>query len=222
MTDNKSVFHKTAGDTPVRSSVDEFLDSMKAGPAAGGQGRLIFALDATASRQPTWDMACSLQAQMFKEAASIGGLSVQLAYYRGESECRTSRWISNPAQLSLLMERLDCRAGITQIGKILAHTKRETTILPVSALVFAGDAMEENIDSLVTEARELGRLKVPAFMFQEGHAGSTEQAFRSIAEAKRGCVQPLRCWCCQTAGRAFESRGTVCRGRKSSSRGTEG
>jgi hypothetical protein len=186
MTDAKSVFHNTTDNAPARSSVDEFLDSMKAGPATGGQGRLIFALDATASRQPTWDMACKLQADMFREVAAIGGLSVQLAYYRGESECRTSRWVSNPAQLSRLMERLDCRAGITQIGKILTHAKRKTVILPVSALVFVGDAIEENIDSLVIEARELGRLKVPAFMFQESHTSSTEQAFRSIAEATGG------------------------------------
>ena len=37
---------------------------------AGAKGRLIFALDATMSRQPTWDMACTLQADMFREAAS--------------------------------------------------------------------------------------------------------------------------------------------------------
>ena len=54
-----------------------------AGPAAGQRGRLIFALDATMSRQPLWDTACRLQADMFDEAAGIGGLDVQLAYYRG-------------------------------------------------------------------------------------------------------------------------------------------
>ena len=36
---------------------------------AGERGRLIFALDATMSRQPTWDQACRLQAEMFREAA---------------------------------------------------------------------------------------------------------------------------------------------------------
>jgi hypothetical protein len=42
------------------------------------RGRLIFALDATASREPTWDMAAQLQASMFEQAAMIGGLDVQL------------------------------------------------------------------------------------------------------------------------------------------------
>ena len=58
---------------------------MRSGPprTAGQRGRLIFALDATMSRQPTWDTACRLQADMFREAAAIGGLDVQLLYFRG-------------------------------------------------------------------------------------------------------------------------------------------
>jgi hypothetical protein len=84
---------------------------------------LIFALDATASRQPTWDTACQLQADMFREA--IGGLDVQLIYYRGRSECQGSQWVSQPERLAALMERIDCRTGFTQIGKVLAHTKQE-------------------------------------------------------------------------------------------------
>ena len=63
------------------------------GPATGTglRGRLIFALDATMSRQPLWDTACKLQADMFREAAAIGGLDVQLVYYRSLAECRASR-----------------------------------------------------------------------------------------------------------------------------------
>jgi hypothetical protein len=44
------------------------------------RGRLIFTLDATASRESTWDMAAQLQASMFEEAAKAGGLDVQLVY----------------------------------------------------------------------------------------------------------------------------------------------
>ena len=50
---------------------------------AGANGRLVFALDATMSRQPTWDMACALQADMFREAGSLGSLDIRLVYYRG-------------------------------------------------------------------------------------------------------------------------------------------
>jgi hypothetical protein len=114
------------------AEADAYLASIRqrrSTASAVGTGRLIFALDATASRQPTWDMACQLQAKMFEEVKAIGGLSVQLTYYRGLDECRASKWISQPEHLAGLMERIDCRMGHTQIGKILAHTKRETQLL---------------------------------------------------------------------------------------------
>src|SRR3982074_3149100 len=74
----------------ARSEIDAFLAQVKGlAPSTqpGKRGRLIFALDATMSRQPMWDTACRLQADMFREAAAIGGLDVQLVYYRGLSEC---------------------------------------------------------------------------------------------------------------------------------------
>lgn len=152
----------------------------------GGRGRLIFALDATMSRQPTWDQACRLQADMFTEAAAIGGLDVQLAYYRGLSECRASRWASDARMLGGLMEKIDCRGGHTQIGRILAHAKRESETKKVQALVFVGDAMEEALDDLCASAGELGLRGIPAFMFQEGSDPVAERAFREIARLTRG------------------------------------
>jgi hypothetical protein len=107
-------------------------------------------------------------------------------YYRGLSECRSSRWVSQAEQLARLMERIDCRGGRTQIGKVIAHAKRETGLLRVSAVVFVGDAMEENVDDLAHGAGELGRLKVPMFVFQEGRAHDVEQAFRELARLSGG------------------------------------
>ena len=173
----------------TRGEVDAFLDRVRAlGPAAqsGQRGRLIFALDATMSRQPTWDTACRLQADMFRETAAIGGLDVQLVYYRGFGECRASHWVSQTAHLADLMSRIDCRGGNTQIGKVLAHARRETNEAKVQALVFVGDAMEEPIDELCAAAGELGLLGVPAFVFQEGADALAEQALREIARLTRG------------------------------------
>jgi hypothetical protein len=172
-----------------RAEIDAFLKQVKslgaAGPS-GQRGRLIFALDATMSRQPMWDTACSLQADMFRETSAIGGLDVQLLYYRGLAECRASRWVSDARQLGGLMEKIDCRGGHTQIGKILAHARRENEAKKVQALVFVGDAMEEPIDDLCAAAGQLGLLGVPAFVFQEGHDAVAEQAFREIARLSRG------------------------------------
>ena len=173
---------------PARSEVDAFLTELKGRTTTtvGTRGRLVFALDATASRQPTWDTACELQAEMFREVATIGGLDMQLVHYRGLGECRASRWISHPDQLAKTMSQIMCEAGHTQIEKLLIHAKKETKLLQVNALVFVGDAMEENPDALIHEASELGRLKVPAFMFQEGRDREVEQVFRDIAQVTHG------------------------------------
>ncbi|MBX9774701.1 MAG: VWA domain-containing protein [Xanthobacteraceae bacterium] len=172
-----------------RGEIDAFLSKVKSlGPAvtAGGRGRLIFALDATMSRQPLWDTACKLQGDMFREAAAIGGLDVQLVYYRGMAECGASAWVSQAERLAELMTRIDCRGGHTQIGKVLSHARSETERRKVQALVFVGDAMEEKIDDLCKAAGELGLLGVPAFMFQEGYDAVAEQAFREIARLTKG------------------------------------
>ncbi len=169
-----------------RAEIDAFLNQVKTlGPTAE-RGRLIFALDATMSRQPTWDTACKLQADMFREAAAIGGLDIQLVYYRGLAECRSSPWIAEPQRLGALMTRIDCRGGHTQIGKVLAHARREHDRQKIAALVFVGDAMEEALDDLCAAAGELGLRNVKAFMFQEGYDPVCEQAFREIARLTGG------------------------------------
>ena len=173
----------------VRPEVAAFLDQVKSlGPAvaAGKRGRLVFALDATMSRQPAWDTACALQADMFKEAASVGGLDIQLVYFRGLNECGASQWVADSGKLAALMSRIDCRGGHTQIGKVLHHARKENEARRVQALVFVGDAMEEKIDDLCAYAGDLGLRGVPVFMFQEGSDPVAEHAYREIARLSRG------------------------------------
>ncbi|MCY6380659.1 VWA domain-containing protein [Hoeflea prorocentri] len=171
-----------------QGDIAHFLDAARsiARPAGGESGRLIFALDATMSRQPTWDAACMLQSEMFNAVGRAGGLNVQLVYFRGFGECRASKWVADTTQLRDLMVRIDCRGGHTQIAKILKHARDETVRKPVSALVFIGDAMEENIDRLCQLAGELGMRKVPCFMFQEGGDVAANTAFREIARLSGG------------------------------------
>src|ERR1700674_514356 len=145
----------------ARPEIESFIERVRAlGPASthGKRGRLIFALDATMSRQPTWDSACALQADMFREAASAGGLDIQLVYFRGLGECRASGWVAGTEKLGELMSCIDCRGGHTQIGKVLSHARQEHAKQKVQALVFVGDAMEESIDDLCASAGELGIL----------------------------------------------------------------
>jgi hypothetical protein len=152
----------------------------------GSRGRLIFAMDATASREPSWDRACQIQGDMFSETSFLGGLAVQLLYYRGYRQCRASKWAINPAELLRFMTSVRCLGGATQIEKILKHTIRENDKKKVNALIFIGDAMEENIDLLCHQAGELGLLKVPVFIFHEGGEQIAERAFRQIARLSGG------------------------------------
>jgi hypothetical protein len=180
--------------TSSRVDVDAFLGQIRSlDPLvkASERGRLIFALDATMSRQPTWDQACQLQAEMFREAASVGGLDLQLVYYRGLTECRASGWVADPKRFGELMSRIDCRGGQTQIAKVLAHAQRENDRSKVGALVFIGDAVEENLDDLCSGAGELGLRSIPALLFQEGGDPVCEQAFREIARLSRGAYCPF-------------------------------
>jgi hypothetical protein len=191
MPNDKPVQTQNSPDAIATSAdVDAFLANIRQSRSAA-TGRLIFALDATASREPTWDSACRLQAEMFREVGGIGALNIQLLYYRGLSECKASRWTSRSDELLRLMERIMCHAGTTQIGKVLAHAKKETQLLKVAALVFVGDALEEEPDDLIPAASELGRLGVPAFMFQEGKNGTVEEVFRQIASYSHGAYCPF-------------------------------
>ena len=176
---------------PAASSsadVAAFIEKMKtlAPTASSGRGRLVFAMDATMSRQPTWDMALGLQAEMFHAVKAIGGLDVQLVYFRGAGECRASRWVADPDQLAHLMTSVSCQGGFTQIEKVLSHARTETAKRRVSALVYVGDCMEEEIDVLSGRAGELALLGVPVFLFQEGDNRQASTAFAEIGRLTKG------------------------------------
>lgn len=178
----------TPADASSRSEIEAFLQRARTlAPDTGGKrGRLMFALDATMSRQPTWDRACQIQAEMFEEAGKVGGLDVQLVYFRGFGECRASKWVSDPQRLAEMMTRIDCRGGLTQIGKVLSRAVDEAKRGSVQALVYIGDAMEEDVDRLCQRAGELGLLKVPVFAFQERRDPAASAAFREIARLSGG------------------------------------
>ena len=173
----------------TKDDVAAFLQKVSEAPApkqSEERGRLIFAMDATASREPTWDQACQIHGEMFNETATLGGLEVQLVFYRGFGECRSSKWAPNAKALLCLMTGVRCRGGQTQIAKVLDHAKREADKRKVNALVFVGDALEEDIDRVCHKAGELGLLGVPMFLFHEGADPIAERGFRELARLTSG------------------------------------
>jgi hypothetical protein len=175
---------------PLRrdAAVDAFLEAARRAPVpqSATRGRLIFALDATMSRQAMWDLAQGLQAQMFKVAADLGGLDVQLVYYRGFNECRASSFVSGGQGLAALMSKIAVRSGTTQIVKVLRHAGNEARRAKVGALVFVGDAFEEAAEAAYAAAGELALAGVKAFMFQEVENPIAARAFAEIARLTGG------------------------------------
>ena len=162
-------------------TVEQFLNTRKLTSIGG---RLLFGIDATASRQESWNVACKSQADMFREAGD--GLSVSLVYFRGDDECKATPWVTSAEALVRSMRKIEVLTGMTQIGKILRHALREHEQAPVQCLIYVGDAMEESIDELSGLATKLGAQKLPAYMFQEGEDDDVERAFRLIAKKSGG------------------------------------
>ncbi len=214
-----------AGTPGAKADIDRFIAAASQTPAASGRGRLIFALDATMSRQPTWDLAQGLQARMFETAAAHGGLEVQLVYYRGFRECKASRFLTGGRELGALMTGISVEAGHTQIGKVLRHTLDEARRSPVRALIFIGDALEEKADGLADLAGQLGLLGVKAFVFQEGTDRAVERAFRQIALLSGGAYAtfdagaPQRLAALLSAVAAYASGGRLALEAEARSRG---
>ncbi|MCA1300371.1 VWA domain-containing protein [Stappia indica] len=177
---------EAGGGQSSRRDISAFLNEARQTRPLADAGRLVIALDATMSRQPTWDRACAIQGEMFTAAGAVGRLTMQLVYFRGFGECAASKWVADARSLAALMTRIDCRGGQTQIRKVLRHTIDETRRKKVQALVYIGDCVEESIDDLCARAGELGLLGVPAFIFQEGGDAHARVAFQEIARLTKG------------------------------------
>jgi hypothetical protein len=161
----------------IRPAVEAALKKL-----AAVKPRVAFIVDATASRQSTWDLAAKLQAEMFSTAADAG-LEMQLTYFGGHSTLATSPWLANPIAIRTMMERVTCRSGHTQIARALRHVKAEHTRHPIAAAVLVGDMHEEVAGDIHLDAQNL---HVPTFTFLEGDDQPTARLFQRIAELTHG------------------------------------
>jgi hypothetical protein len=171
------------------SAVDAFVREVGKLPTTRtgkSRGRLLFAMDATASREPTWDQACTLQGEMFVAAEGLGGLDVRLAFYRGFDEFKVSKWTSDGHELARLMSAVRCLAGKTQIGRLLRYAGEQRRESRLDAVVFVGDCCEEDVDVVGHEAGQLGLLGLPVFIFHQGDDRVASRLFPQIAKLTHG------------------------------------
>ncbi|MBL4820542.1 MAG: VWA domain-containing protein [Gammaproteobacteria bacterium] len=172
------------------AAVQQFLNKVSTMPklpaTTGNEARLLFALDATASRQYTWDQASKLQSEMFVGAQALGGLQVQLCYFRGLGEFYSSQWHTDADNLLRQMSGITCQAGMTQMERLLRHVIKQNSEEKIRGVIFIGDAMEESMDVLCQLAGKLGLLNVPLFIFQEGGDPLARQTFVEMARLSGG------------------------------------
>ncbi len=175
--------------------IDAFLSAANQLPMSSEKPsattRIMFALDATASRQPTWDMACSLHAELFLAAREVGEVAVQLLFYRGLAELKKSPWITSKQRLLDLMQRVYCSGGMTQIARLLKEATKEAAKHPVKAFIFVGDCFEESEDEVLALAGQLSLLNTPVIMLQEGGFPEATSAFSKIAQLSGGAHLPF-------------------------------
>ncbi len=180
---------------PENAAVAAFLQKLAATPAvratSARRGRLIFAVDATASRQPAWDRACQLQAEMFLATRDLGGLAVRLAYWRGYMEFAATPFLTDTRELARRMSAVTVLGGQTQVLRCLGHALAETRREKVDALVLVGDALEEAVDPICHLAGQLALHGTPVFCFQEGNDRAAELGFRQIAKLSGGAWAPF-------------------------------
>ena len=179
---------KDTGQLPVSNEKDvrAFLTKVATMRKSGGEARLIFSVDATASRQATWDVASQLQTEMFFSTQTLSRLNVQLCYFRGFGEFFSSNWQGNPEEIARIMSGIHCDAGITQLERLLRHAIKENEKQKIKCVVYIGDAMEENIDVLAQLAGQLGLLNVPLFMVEEGGDPVARKAFMDMSRLSGG------------------------------------
>jgi len=144
--------------------------------------RMIFAMDATGSREPTWEMAGKLHREM---GAALGSLTLQLVFFGG-TECKASGWVVGGQRLAELMTKVRCATGYTQIGRVLRHVLTESREHTIRALVYVGDCCEESGEELFGLAEQLKRRKIPIFVFHEGTDSVAEPIFRRLAQITDG------------------------------------
>jgi hypothetical protein len=156
------------------------------------QARLIFALDATASREPTWEHARALHGELFNAASGPAPLAIQLCHYRGLGHFEHSHWLTQPAALLDQLSNVTCLAGTTQIRQVLQHALRSgTNTHPVRALVFVGDACEEEPEALCELAGQCALKSMPLFIFHEGQDPTARAVFQKMARLSRGAYAPF-------------------------------
>lgn len=153
-----------------------------------GAHRLVFSLDATASRQATWRVAQGLTVQMFD--ALPEGLEIALAYHSGGRMRPWSPFTRAADRLRKEITQVTCEVGETALNAILDQSME---IPSLRAMIYIGDCFEEDEDDAIHLAHKLHLKGVRCFFFQDrlsphSEMGYVSQVFGEIAKITEGAL----------------------------------
>lgn len=151
--------------------------------------RLVFAIDATASREPAWQAAKATTDALFH--ALPGQLDIALAVHSGSRLTAFTDFASDPAPLRQAASLLQCEAGITRLLDILERTRDASA----KVLIYIGDVFEEDLqraEHLATSLRLRGtRVIIFHDRAQAPSLDVSAEAFHMIARITQGAVLPF-------------------------------
>lgn len=154
--------------------------------------RLLFSMDATASRDPAWDIARELTGAMFE--AIPGELDVALAYHSGSRLQEVTPFTSKVSGFQRKIQQVQCHAGLTCLNEVLDHAVNVTRL---KALIYIGDCFEEEEEYAYFLAGQLKLKGVRVFIFHDTSSEygydttSAGKVFQEIAKRTGGAVFPF-------------------------------
>lgn len=151
--------------------------------------RLIFAVDATASREPAWAAARQVTDALVK--ALPGELDVALAVHGGSRVHTFTAFTSNAAALRDQAAGVSCAAGFTRLLPILAASLKQPA---VRVVVYIGDVFEENLLRGRRLADSMGAQGTKLIVLHDtSDPGARREAetFWDLAKRTGGCVLPF-------------------------------
>ena len=202
------------------AALSAFLVEVRAGSQTASRARLIFGLDATASRKDL-GYGGRAPAEMFRTAAAVGSLDLQagLLPRRWRVQSHELDLRSSPSRPDHVHDRLSGRQ--TQIEKILTHARKRRRSCTSRPRCSSATPVRRERDRLVARARELGRFRCPGFHVP----GRTTPISAGLSRHRwkhGGRVWAVRFGRGQATGRAAQGGGGVRDRRSEGARRAEG
>ena len=151
--------------------------------------RLVFAVDATASREPAWAAARQVTDALVK--ALPGELDVALAVHGGSRVHTFTAFTNNAATLRDRAAGVSCQAGMTRLLPILSASLKHPG---VRVVVYIGDVFEENVVLGRRLADAMGVAGTKLIVLHDTadlSARRDAEVFWDLAKRTGGCVLPF-------------------------------